>query len=644
MQRKEIRMLAAIMFTDMVGYTAMMQEDEKRAKILRDKHREVLERLVLEHLGQILQYYGDGTLAIFGSAIEATLCGIKIQSELLQDPKVPLRIGIHAGDVVYDDEGVYGDGVNIASRIENLAISGSVLVSGKINDELKNQKEISTAPLGKYDLKNVKTPLSLYAVNSHGITVPTPDQLKGRTTTSEHSIAVLPFVNMSADPDNEYFSDGITEELLNTLAKIDGLMVTSRTSSFAFKGKNADIREIGKQLGVKSVLEGSVRKSGNKVRVTAQLINTENGYHKWSDIYDRNLEDIFAVQDEIAASISNQLRKSLSVHSPKPKVSKVPTDNLDAYNLYLKGKFYWNKWSPEHVQKAMKIYEQAIEMEPEFALPYTGLSACNVFLGAIGILPPPVAYPLAKQLAVKALKLNNSIPEAHVSLAMVHYFGDWDWASSEKCFLKALEINPNYAEAHQYYAMLLATLGHNKKALKEAELAHQLDPLNAPISAMLAFNYYDANMIKESMEQYDKTYEIDPDFKETWSGKAWVYYRMGEIDQAIETYEQVLKIPGFRNKSLSGLGYLYAKKNEIEQAEKFLTELEEMETPELPLDVEKAVIYTGLENFDKSFELLNSACDKRLGELNFIKSKHWKDIHSDSRYIELLKRMNLPIE
>jgi len=644
MQRKEIRMLAAIMFTDMVGYTALMQEDEKHAKILRDKHREVLERLVLEHLGQILQYYGDGTLAIFGSAIEATLCGVKIQSELLQDPKVPLRIGIHAGDVVYDDEGVYGDGVNVASRIENLAISGSVLVSGKINDELKNQKEISTTALGKYDLKNVKTPLSLYAVNSHGITVPTPDQLKGRTTTSEHSIAVLPFVNMSADPENEYFSDGITEELLNTLAKIDGLMVTSRTSSFAFKGKNADIREIGKQLGVKTVLEGSVRKDGNKVRVTAQLINTENGYHKWSDIYDRNLEDIFAVQDEIAASISNQLRKSLSVHSPKPKVSKVPTDNLDVYNLYLKGMFYWNKWSPEYVQKAMKIFEQTIELEPDFALAYSGLSACNVYLGAVGILPPKVAYPKAKQLAMKALKLDDSIPEAHVSLAMVHYFGDWDWVSSEKCFLRALKINPNYADAHQYYAMLLATLGHNKKALKEVELAYLLDPLNAPISGMLAFNYYNVNMLKESIEQYEKTSDIDPEFGDTWSGKGWLYYKMGEIEKAIETYEKVLKIPGFRHKSLSGLGYLYAKNIEIEKAERCLKELEEMETDDLPLDVEKAIIYTGFQDMDKTFELLNTACDKRLGGLNFIKSRHWRDIHSDPRYFDLLKRMNLPLE
>ena len=368
----------------------------------------------------------------------------------------------------------------------------------------------------------------------------------------------------------------------------------------------------------------------------------EDGYHKWSEVYDRNLEDIFAVQDEIASSIGDQMRKSLKMHRPKSDTAKLRMENIDAYNLYLKGMFYWNKWSPQSVQKAISFYEKAIELEPDFALPYAGLSACNVFLGAVGIYPPKLAYPKAEKYVLKALMLDNSIPEAHISLAMVKYFGGWNWVGSEKSFIKALELNPNSATAHQYYAMLLATLGYNKKALKEAEMAYQLDPLNAPISANLAFNYYNVNMLEESLEQYNITSEIDPGFHETWSGKAWLYYKMGEIDKAIESYESVLKFPGFRHKSLSGLGYLYAKNGQTEKAEDCLKELEEMETPDLQLDVEFAIIYTGLGDYDKVFEFLNSACDKRLGGLNFIKSKHWKDIQDDSRYIKLVKRMGLP--
>jgi len=338
------------------------------------------------------------------------------------------------------------------------------------------------------------------------------------------------------------------------------------------------------------------------------------------------------------------MRKSLKIRKPRQQVTKVPTGNIDAYNLYLKGNFYWNKWSPDNVQKAIKLYKEALVKEPNFALPYAMLSACNVFLGAVGILPPKIAYPNGEKYALKALELDNSIPEAHISLAMVKYFGDWDWAGSEKCFIRALELNSNSAMAHQYYAMLLATLGYNKKALKEAELAHQLDPLNAPISAMLAFNYYNVNMLEASQEQYEKTAEIDPEFHESWSGRAWLYYKMGEIDKAIRTFKKVLTFPGFRHKSLAGLGCLYAKNGQPEAAKECLQELEEMETPDLQLDVERAVVYTGLDNLDKTFELLNSACDKRLSGLNFIKCKYWKEIHHDPRHTELLKRMGLPID
>jgi tetratricopeptide (TPR) repeat protein len=200
------------------------------------------------------------------------------------------------------------------------------------------------------------------------------------------------------------------------------------------------------------------------------------------------LEDIFLVQDEIASSITDNLTKSLTIHKPVKHQAKAPTENIEAYNLYLKGMFYWNKWSPNSVKQAMKIYEKAIELEPGFALPYTGLSACNIFLGAVGIRSPKIAYPNGEKYALKAMELDDSILEAHISLAMVNYFGKWAWEESEKCFLKALDMNPNSATAHQYYSMLLSTLGYNKKALKEAEMAYQLDPLNAPISAMLAFN------------------------------------------------------------------------------------------------------------------------------------------------------------
>ncbi|HLG39861.1 MAG TPA: adenylate/guanylate cyclase domain-containing protein, partial [Chitinophagaceae bacterium] len=309
---QRVRQLAAIMFADMTGYTAMMQDDEKKAKTLRDRQRHVLETLIPAHNGKIIQYFGDGTLSVFSSATDAVKCAIKIQDELQKEPKVLLRIGLHSGDISYDKEGVYGDSVNLASRIEALSVPGAVLISDKVFDEVKNQSDIKTTALGKFNLKNVKRQVEVYAVANEGLIIPTPAQT-GVKAGAEKSIAVLPFVNMSTDPENEYFSDGISEEILNALTKVEGLQVTARTSSFSFKGKNEDVRQIGNKLGVATVLEGSVRKAGKKIRITAQLINTTDGYHIWSENYDSDLEDIFEVQDEISLKIVNRLKENFAI-------------------------------------------------------------------------------------------------------------------------------------------------------------------------------------------------------------------------------------------------------------------------------------------------------------------------------------------
>jgi tetratricopeptide (TPR) repeat protein len=425
---------------------------------------------------------------------------------------------------------------------------------------------------------------------------------------------------------------------------VDGLMVTSRTSSFAFKGKNTDVREIARQLGVKNILEGSVRKHGNKVRVTAQLINASDGYHKWSRVYDSSLEDIFAVQNEIALAITEQVKHTFNTFDSSKNLVKTPTENIDAYNLYLKGLYYWNKWIPQEVMKAIQFFEDALKLSPSFAPAYSRLSACYIYLGAVGSMPNKVAYPKAKEYALKAVEIDDSLIDSHLSVGMVNYFNDWDWEGSQKCFLRALEINPNSAETHQYYAMLLMTLGHFKKAVKEAETAQQLDPLNAPISQILAFAYFNLNQVDEAIMQHEKTKEIEPGFKDAWSSLAWIYLKQGEFEKAIELFFEVENIPGFKAKAISGLGYLYAKKGDKEKAADYLKQLEAMNSEELPLDMELAIIHTGLDNMDKTFDYLESAFEKRLGGMNFIKGRYWKEIHEHPRFKNLLQKMNLPDE
>src|SRR5258706_4327857 len=302
------RQLAAIMFTDIEGYTAIMQQDEKKALLLKDRHRFIVESEHKKFNGSIIQYYGDGTLSIFTSAVQAVECALIMQQFFCQQPNVPVRIGLHVGDIIMNDGDIFGDGVNLASRVESLGMAGCVLISDKVNDELRNHPELKTLSMGSYQFKNIAREVEVFALDHEGVIKPVPDSLKGKTVekkqpvSNQHfllkkSIAVLPFVNMSNDPEQEYFSDGMAEEILNSLSHLKNLNVAGRTSTFQFKGKNIDLRQLGKKLGVNTVLEGSVRKHGNRLRVTAQLINVEDGFHLWSERYDREIDDILAIQD-----------------------------------------------------------------------------------------------------------------------------------------------------------------------------------------------------------------------------------------------------------------------------------------------------------------------------------------------------------
>ena len=640
-----IRQLAAVMFTDMVGFTALMQKDEKKAKRNRDRQREVLEKYIFEHLGKIIQYYGDGTLSIFGSAIKSVECAIKIQQELQKEPKIPLRMGIHLGDIVYEDDGAYGDGLNVASRIESLSVAGAVLFSDKIHDEIKNHPELTNKSLGKFELKNVKRPVEIFALANEGLTVPKSGELKGKGKKAENSVAVLPFVNMSADPENEYFSDGVSEELINALTKVEGLLVTSRTSSFAFKERDHDIRDIGSRLDVKTILEGSVRKAGDKVRITAQLINTTDGYHFWSEVYDRKLEDIFEVQDEISRKIVNKLKEELISEKVTKPLVKPYTKNLEAYNLYLKGRFYFHKWIPKEAFKAMDYFNQAIAIEPDYPLPYTGLTGCYCFLGAIGASPSKIAYPKAKEYALKSLELDDNLADSHLSLGIVKMFFDWDWEGARKSYEKAIELNPNLAEAHQFYAWFLKITNRTDKAIREAEEAHLLDPLSLPINDTLGDIYLNVGRLDLAIEQYKKTLELDPGFKLSLFGLGWAYWEKGEKDKAFEMFEKFKGIKSYDSKGVAFLGYMYARTGNEEKANEYLEKLKEIEKSENKIQslIDFAIIYSGLKDYDRVFYYFERAVEEREGGLIFVLNRPWGEVHKDPRFKKLISKMGLEV-
>lgn len=627
------------MFADIVGYTAMMQKNEIETKQVRDAHRKTLTSLVEAHDGSVIQFYGDGSLSIFDSAVEAAACAVKIQLESQNNPKVPLRIGIHTGDIIIDEEGAFGDGVNIASRIESLAISGSVMISEKVYDEIKNHEDYETLSMGEFDLKNVTKPIEAFAIINEGLIVPKRNELKGKVKESIKSIAVMPFVNMSSDPDNEYFSDGITEELINALTRVDGLMVISRTSSFSFKGKNEDVRKIGSKLNVQSILEGSVRKAGNRVRITAQLINSADGYHIWSESFDRNLDDIFELQDEISQTIANRLRAKLSIKEKAKPLVKASTDNFQAYNSYLMGLFYYNKWTPANAEKAIEHYERAISEESTFTLPYAGLARCYSLMSFTGYANPKEAAEKAIEYGNKALAIDSENIDAYLALATVRYFYEWDWDKGFSEIGKVVDINPNSSEAQLMYSLHYVIKGKIEEALAAVEKAYKIDPISISTMRTRADMYYFDAQYDISMKMYDKILKKDPLFLSAIEFKGWTYLMQGDLDKAIDIFVSMGNESSHAVKHYTQIIYAYAIKGDLDNAHKYFNMLEEEGKA---LNYDYAVIHVGFGNYNQAFDYLDKCFEDRLGSIVFLKlSPIWKPLRGFPRYEELIKKLNL---
>ncbi|MFC2088920.1 adenylate/guanylate cyclase domain-containing protein [Calditrichota bacterium] len=671
--QKNIRQLAAIMFTDMVGYTALMQEDEDKAKSNRDRHRKVLEESIKNHHGLTLQYYGDGTLSVFGSAIEAVECAVEIQTELQKEPKIPLRIGLHVGDIVYSDDGVYGDAVNIASRIENLSVSGSVLISAKVFDDIKNHKEFKTVSLGEHELKNVKQPIEVYAISNEGLVVPQKSQIKGKTSDkkenlpksiplarklvlgilmifilavagyflyqnldtgkpakemdSEKSIAVLPFVNMSGDPEQEYFSDGISEEILNSLANVEGLKVAGRTSAFSFKGKNEDIRTIGEKLDISMVLEGSVRKAGNQVRITAQLINVADGFHIWSETYNREMKDIFAVQEEIATRIFEKLKLQVQEASE----SKGGTQNMEAYELLLKGSYFFLK-SYEHIEKAMGYFQKAVELDPNYAEAYAYIG--ELYLYYIGFLSTSDAFAKARTAAQKAISLNEFEPRAHKVLAYIHLFYDWDWEATLSEYNKSIQHGQQEQNEFITYYYIFVKKDYDR-AIRISEQILETDPLRVESHWQLGMCNYFAARFEEALVSYNNALELNPNYSEALRWKGVVLAYLGKFEEAINSVEKSLEITngqGPAKLDLLRVKILMGKKDEV---------LQVIKSEEFVDPVDAAELYALLEMPDEAIVWLEKGYRER--SVLMISLKHfwiWDPIRDDPRFIKIYDRMN----
>ena len=614
-----MRQLAAILFADMTGYTAMMQDNEHLARTKRKRFREVLEGAVGKYDGKILQNYGDGSLSIFNSAINSINCAISIQQQLQLEPKVELRIGIHTGDVVIEDESIFGDGVNLASRIESMAVPGGIFISEKVYDEIKNHDNIKTRDLGFFELKNVKQPVHLFAIANEGLAVPSRDELKGKTKQPNNRLAVLPFVNMSADPENEYFSDGITEELLNALTKVNGLQVTSRTSAFAFKGKHDDVREIGIKLNVDKILEGSVRKAGNRVRITTQLINAADGYHIWSENYDRNLTDIFEVQDEISSIIANKLRENLLPEEKEQKV-KISTRNIEAYTLFLKALHFRSKITPADMRRAIELFEQAIKIEPNYAEAYAYMAGTYGYLGATGQIKPDKAFSLVNEYSEKALQLDDKIAESHLAKANAHLFYKWNPKAAYESLQIAMQLNPAQSEAYDLMGLFYILTSQKEEAIKILEKGAVVDPLSPTLNHLLAEAYIMNKQYDEAMAVSEKLLDIDPNMRAAIEIKGWAYGLKEDWLTAKKYFEEVHHLTNHPLKGLAPLGFAYGRLGEKEKALDVIKKIEQRqkEDTEATVDGDLMMVWWSLRDFDKTYFYMHRCIEQQMGPFIYI--------------------------
>lgn len=597
------RQLAAIVFTDIVGYSALMRQDESRASAVRKRHRSIFETLTPKYGGRLLQYYGDGTLSIFNSTVEAVACSVEMQREFSNDPAVPLRIGIHTGDIIYDDVDVFGDGVNVASRIEPCCIPGGIYISGRVFDDIRNHEWLSARPLGEFTFKGLDDPLQLYAIDNEGVAVPTekdiqelrhseaklvaitrapvaapaivPERVRQVALVSipilllglillnlfqpripnvaladvsgEPAIAVLPFTNFGdQQEDSEYFSDGITEDILTLLSKIEGLKVISRTSVMQYKETNKDIRQIGRELNADHILEGSVRRQGNKVRIVAQLIDARNDNHLWSETYDQEIDEIFEVQSKVAQEIAMALKKELS---PKDQemIHKKPTENVVAYDLYLQGREFYSHYTPDYNDLAIRMFERALRVDSSFALAYAGLGdalAQKSFLTD----HDPAILDSAILMSTQAIALDRELSEGYKALGLaLHYQGKFDEALEE--YFKAVERNPSNAMAINNIGLIYQERGNMVEAIHWARKAFSINPHYEASIFNLARLYFLIGDDVQSELMVDRGIAVHPDYIPLRYLKADLFLQNGNYPGL---KEQALKIIGMENDNPAG--------------------------------------------------------------------------------------------
>ena len=639
------RRLAAIMYTDIAGYTALGQRNESLSLALLEEHRKLLRPVFARHAGKEIKTIGDAFLVEFASALDAVRCAYDVQRasrefniSLPDEKQVRLRVGVHLGDVVESQGDVLGDAVNVASRIQALAEEGGVCITEQVFDQVKNKVNVSLVSKGKMSLKNVSEPVEVYRM----VMPWSEEKAAPSTQLDKNRIAVLPFANMSPDPNDEYFADGMTEELIAAISGLQGLQVIARTSVMNYKGGGTKVSTIGSELRVGTILEGSVRKAGNMVRVTAQLIDVPTESHLWSEKYDRELDNIFKIQDDIAGKIAEALKVKLA--SPEPTKKRI--ENIEAYTFYLKGRFFWNKRDKEGVLGSLKLFQEAIRIDPNYAKAYSGLADAYHIAADRNYMDGADGHAKSKEAAMKALELDDALAEAHASLG-INLYADFRYEEAEREYRRAIELNPSYATAHHWYSLSLLDMGRAKEATEEIEKAQELDPLSPVIAFNVGAVASVIGRLDEAIAVYDKLIKKEPASFGLYFERAYCFAIKGMKERAYADLDAGGKHLGAEDEYKVNLALLYAWFGEREKALPIIREI----IPKAGKSVREDYIaecYAALGDRDEFFKWIDKAISaKRIFPSNLRRYPfHDKDffdkVRDDPRFPEIFKRLGLP--
>jgi TolB-like protein/Tfp pilus assembly protein PilF len=630
------------MYTDMVGYTALGQRNESLSLALVEEQRKLVRPILSKHNGREVKTIGDAFLIEFASALDATRCAYDIQRatrelnfSLPEERRLHLRIGVHLGDVVETEGDVSGDAVNVASRIESLAEDGGVCLTRQVYDHVHNKFEVPMTSLGTKPLKNVIEPMEVFKMEMPWQTT----REDSGTAPDAKRIAVLPFTNISPDPEDEYLADGMTEELIDRLSQVKELKVIARTSVMGYKKKEKKAYEIGKELGVGTLVEGSVRKSANKVRVTVQLIAANTEEHLWSSRYDKDLNDIFAIQSEIAENVTKELRVQL-VDSERRTLEARPTESTEAYTLYLKGRYYWNERTKPSIEKGIEYLRKAIQLDPNFGLAYSDLADAYVMLVDYEIIPADEGMDMVQENATMALKIDPKLSQPHAALAFVHQ-RSFRRADTEKELERAIALNPNNVTARHWHALDLVLQGKVDSAIAEWRKAKELDPLSLIVGSNLGLALVRTGRKEEGFAMLRGVIELNDAFVVGHRLLAWAYVIARMEAEAVDEAKKLVSIEE-REDNTALLAMMYAYAGRIEESNVILDRLLDSRATRYVDPFVISQIYGSLGDEINALKWLERAVNEKSAGVAYVRVfPTFDSLRNNPRFLALLKQMGL---